>query len=159
MESILNSLAAQQHWAERWVPGSIGLLITGAALVWLLSQLILGYAACRWPRAPGVITASWNETRVPSHRTIHVFAKLTYTFTVDGEERWGNTVQFGHNIEAGVLRARELLAEYPEGTEVVIRYRGKRSVLIPGPSTWLFVWTPLVAFVFGTILYALVTGT
>lgn len=147
------------HWAERWVPGSIGLLITGASLAWLLRELVLGYASYQWPRAPGVIKASRNETHIPSHRTIHVFAKLTYTFTVDGEERWGNTVQFGHSIEAGKVRAREILAEYPAGKEVTIRYRGKYATLLPGPSTWLFVWTPLVAFVFGAILYALITGT
>jgi hypothetical protein len=147
------------HWAERWVPGSIGLLITGASLAWLLRELVLSYASYQWPRAPGVIKASWNETRVPSHRTIHVFAKLSYTYTVDGEERLGNTFQFGHSIEAGKVRAREILAEYPAGTEVMIRYRGKYATLLPGPSTWLFVWTPLVAFVFGAILYALITGT
>lgn len=147
------------HWAETWVPGSIGLLITGAALAWLLKQLYLGFASFQWPRAPGVVSASWNEGHVPAHRSLHVFAKLTYTYIVDGEERWGDTVQFGHSIEAGVLRARQLLADFPEGTEVTVRYSGKRSVLLPGPSTWLFIWTPIVALIFGTILYELLTGT
>lgn len=147
------------HWAERWVPGSIGLLITGSALAWLLWQLVLGFASYRWPSAQGVITESRRVERVPSNRVRHVFARISYRYMVDGVQWTGDTVRFGHTIDANGGVARKLLAEFPVGREVTVRYNGKRSTLLPGPSGWLYIWTPLVAFVFGAILNELLTGS
>lgn len=147
------------HWAERWIPGSIGLLISGIALIWLLGQLFLGYASYRWPKAQAIITDSRAVERMPSHRVRHVFAKISYRYSVDGVQRTGDTVRFGHSIDANAGVARKLLAEFPVGREVPVRFLGQRSVLLPGPSGWLYIWIPLVAFVFGAILTELLTGS
>lgn len=148
-----------EHPAERWIPGSFGLLITGIPLLFLIRELIRGYLAYGWKKVPGEIIESKSEVRWPSHRVKHVFARIRYRYQVEGESRIGDLVRFGHAIEAGEGAAKKLLREYPVGREVQVRVRGKQSVLLPGPSGWLFIWIPLVAFIFGGILYGLISGT
>lgn len=159
MESILSVLLAQQHWAERWIPGSVGLLLTGTPIVLIVRQILLGYACHKWPTVPGVITSSERIVRVTSPRVRMVYARVSYRYEVNGETRLGQNLRYGHAIEANASTADRILAEYPVGREVNIRVKGQESVLLPGPSGWLFVYLPLLAFVFGAIVYALVTGT
>lgn len=159
MEPILTTLAAQQHWAERWVPGSVGLLLTGAPILLLVRLIILGNACRSWPTVPGVVTGSARVVRITSPRVKLVYAKVTYRYSVDGETRYGQNLRYGHSIEANSAIADRILADYPVGKEVSVRIRGRESVLLSGPSGWLFVYLPIAAFLFCGILYGLVTGT
>lgn len=151
--------ASSVHPAERWIPGSVGLLLTGIPLVLLMRELARGYATYGWKSAPGKVVASRKVIRWPSHRIKNAFAEITYTYTVDGESRTGQRIRYGHGIEAGQGTADDLLRRFPTGAEIQVRYRGKESTLLPGPSRWLYLYLPLVAFIFGGILYGLMTGT
>ena len=147
------------HWAETWIPGSVGLLITGIPLFFLLREVIRGYLAYGWATAPAEITESRKIIRWPSHRIKNAYALISYRYEVNGQSRVGNRIRFGGGIEAGEATADGLVRKYPLGAKTTIRYRGEDSVLLPGPSGWLFVWIPLVGFIFGGIIYGLVTGT
>jgi len=147
------------HWAERWIPGSVGLLITGIPLFFLLREVVRGFLTYGWATASAEITESQKVIRWPSHRFKNAYALISYRYEVNGESRVGNRIRFGGGIEAGEATADGLLRKYPLGSKTTIRYRGKESVLLPGPSGWLFVWIPLVGFIFGGIIYGLITGT
>lgn len=147
------------HWAETWVPGSMGLLLTGLPLGFFVRELCLGFAAYTWPKVPAKIVSSQVIIRRPHARYKSGYARITYAYEVDGVKHTAERLKFGHFIEANVGVAANLVRRFPSGAETTVRVKGKWPTLQPGPSGWLFIWIPILAFVFGAILYELLTGT
>lgn len=151
----MNLLA--QHWAEVWIPGSVGLILTGAPICFLLRLIFLGFASRNWPTVPGKVIEARHIERRPSNRVLHGFARITVEYEIEGRLYRTTNLRYGHGIEANTLLAKDLIEAHPEGTEVNVHVRGKEAVLLPGPSGWLFIYVPLCLFVFGAILYGLIT--
>lgn len=147
------------HWAETWVPGSIGLLLTGLPLGYFLRELFLGLAAYAWPKVPAKIASGRVVERLQRARYLSGYARITYVYEVDGVKHTSERIKFGHFIDANVGVAANLVRRFPSGAETTVRVKGKWATLLPGPSGWLFIWIPILAFVFGAILYELLTGT
>lgn len=147
------------HWAEIWVPGSIGLLLSGVPLFQFVRLMFLGWASLRWPTTTATITKSQIEERQLSPRVKLTFAKVAYRYEIAGDIRNSDHIRFGQFIEANAHVARSVVAKYPLGSTVNVRVSGSRSVLEPGSSGWLFLLIPLLAFLFGGVLYGLITGT
>lgn len=147
------------HWAETWVPGSIGLLLTGVPLAYSLRELCLGFAAYTWPKVPAKVVSSQVVVRRQRARYLSGQARITYTYEVDGVKETCERIKFGQFIEANLGIAEALVRKYPIGAQATVRVKGKWATLQAGPSGWLFIWIPILAFVFGAILYELLTGT
>jgi len=152
-------MLAAAHWAETWVPGSVGLMLTGIPLGFFLRELLLGIWAYSWPAVPAKVVSSKVIIRRQKARFLSGLARISYAYEVDGVKQTCERLKFGQFIEANVGVAQSLVRKYPSGSEATVRVRGKWATLMPGPSGWLFIWIPLLAFVFGAILYELLTGT
>lgn len=153
----MNLLA--QHWAEVWIPGSVGLILTGTPICFLLRLIYLGFASRSWATVPGKVVEARHIERRPSHRILHGFARIAIEYELEGRLCRTTNLRYGHGIEANTGMAQKLIQAYPVGTEVEVRVNGNEAVLLPGPSGWLFIYLTLCMFVFGAILSSLIAGT
>ena len=93
-------------------------------------------AAQRWRDAPGKVVASQVDRRGgASARNAYYAALVSYTYVVNGRERAGSRLRFGTARARSRAAAEKLLAPYPAGVEVKVRYdpdNPDQSVLEPG---------------------------
>lgn len=147
------------HPAEVWVPGSVGLLITGLPLLWFIHLLVLGFLSYQWQEVPVTIVSSKVEYSKLRSRFRLGFARITYRYEQDAISRTSDVIRFGSGIEGNASIAQELIARYPAGAQTTARVRGRHATLLPGPSGWLFIYICLCAFIFSAIIYGIATGT
>ena len=125
---------------------SMGYLGIFVALIGLLGALWAGLAyrratalveaAQRWLDAPGKIVSSQVDRRGGSSgRNQYYVPLVSYTYVVNGRERAGSRLRFGTARTRSRAAAEKLLAPYPAGAEIKVRYdpdNPDQSVLEPG---------------------------
>lgn len=138
---------------ERWLPATIGLLVTGVPTGWLLWQFGLAVLSRRWPTVRGTVVRS----RVFKHRRGAVH-DICYLYEVDGIAYEGSRVRFAGTLNRSTRYAEVTRDAYPSGSRVEVRYqpgRPERSTLEPRPARILWLWLPLGLFFAGSIAGAL----
>jgi hypothetical protein len=126
------------------------------------SSFVLGIESLWWPTTPVRITSSAVSTGV-SNVGRWWQPELTYGYDVDGRAYHSNDIRFVMPPNYREDSAREIQAEYPEGTVTKAAYNPRnpsQSVLQPGipAGLWwrglipLFFWT-LAGYIFYEILY------
>ncbi len=105
-------------------------------------ELALGQESLSWPAAPGVIldaklaevTIKRGKSRVPGYE-----ARIRYEYSVDDQTYTCNRIFFGYDAGRKRRFHEQLLAPYPRGTTVKIRYNPQdpaMAVLEPGHVDW-----------------------
>ena len=82
-------------------------------------------AATRWREAPGKVVLSEVDQRgssVSSSRYAYFVPIVHYTYVVNGRERQGTRLRFGLPRSRSPSGARAMLAPYPVGAAVTVRY-------------------------------------
>ena len=98
-------------------------------------------AATRWRDAPGKVVASDVELRgggATYNRSSYYVPLIRYTYVVNGQERTGARLRFGLVTARSRGAAAKMLAPYPAGAAVQVRYdpdNPDQSVLEPGRSS------------------------
>jgi hypothetical protein len=110
------------------------------------AKALEGFKSCDWPVAKGRIVVSRVEQMQTAQkiRVARLCLNLDYLYEVDGTGYEGHRVNVGWSCFGSETRIKELLARYPSGSEVEIRYdpaRPERSLLEPGLD-WVvfFLW-------------------
>jgi len=108
--------------------GYLGLfvaLVGGVALIWAwrgnASSKALSQAAQRWPTAQGVI----NDATVVLQgygRSAYWLPAISYAYSVTGREFVGGRIRFGYIGTRGRGAAERMIAPYPVGSVVAVRY-------------------------------------
>jgi hypothetical protein len=117
--------------------GAIGALWSGLAH---RRARALVDAAARWPDAPGKVVGTDVEQRGSSSTTTgstYYVPLVRYTYVVNGREREGSRLRFGLTTARTRRGAEAMLAPYPAGTAVKVRYdpdNPDQSVLEPGKT-------------------------
>ena len=128
---------------------SLGYLGIFVALIGLVGMLWGGLAhrsaraavaaAERWPSAPGKILATEPQRRGGSSGRNQYYVPLVrYSYVVNGREREGSRLRFGYTSARSRGGAEAMLAPYPVGAEVKVRYdpdNPDQSVLEPGKTS------------------------
>jgi len=117
--------------------GLVGALWAG--LAWRRA-LALTEAALRWLDAPGKVTAASAELRGggSASRSTYYAPLIRYTYVVNGREREGSRLRFGLTTARSRAAAEKLLAPYPVGAAIKVRYDPEnpdQSVLEPGRTS------------------------
>ncbi len=127
------------------------LLLGGVALLFGARTAIEGYQATRWPSAKGrIVMSKVTELRTSQNiRVARLCVDLDYLYMV------GDTIYEGHRLNSGWRcfasedRVKEIMASYPVGKEVAVRYNPKNpsiSMLEPGLN-----WTAFLLLGVGVI--------
>lgn len=137
------------------IAGCLLLLGFGAgAIVYSVLALVSALESRRWPEAAGVIVESRLEKSTDNDGGYTYQPKVSYRFTVDGEELIGKRACFGDWISTNWSGpARRIVRKYPNGARVKVRYnprRPKSAVLETG-------WNGFIAlfFLLGTAFLAI----
>lgn len=98
-------------------------------------QVVQGLRSRSWPTAPGVVvTSGVEEVKLAEHGTRYE-PEVTYRYTVDGRTYTGRRWRFGATAAFNRTQAGRLVARYPVGEAIAVRYdpfRPATSVLEPG---------------------------
>ena len=95
-------------------------------------------AAERWLSAPGKILAVEAQRRGVGARNQYYLPLVRYSYTVHGRERQGSRLRFGYTRSRSRGGAEAMLAPYPVGADVKVRYDPEypdQSVLEPGKTS------------------------
>jgi hypothetical protein len=127
---------------------SLGYLGIFVALIGLVGALWSGLAhrrarglveaAQRWRDAPGRIVGSQVERRGATSRNAYYVPVVRYTYVVNGRERQGSRLRFGMTTSRSPRGAEAMLAPYPVGAEISVRYdpdNPDQSALEPGKTS------------------------
>ena len=98
-----------------------------------------GHASLAWPTCTGTVTDSEvHRSRRSGGRSggVDTFRpKITYSYTVAGQQYTGNRYAIGDPASSGIREAQKIVGEHPVGSEVTVYYSPSRpgtSVLVPG---------------------------
>lgn len=134
----------------------LGLALFGGA------TLVLGWIGTRahfsrrWPRVPGVITAS--ELEEFGRNRLRGRVQVAYRYSVGGVEHTGTRVRFGDWLIYSGPVAREIAARYPAGRRVTVLHHPRNpadATLEPAATTILYLWLGIAAFGLGAVVQSL----
>jgi hypothetical protein len=110
------------------------------------SKALEGFKAYDWPVAKGRIVVSRVEQMQTAQkiRVARLCLTMDYLYEVEGTVYEGHRVNVGWSCFASETKSKALLARYPSGSEVAVRYDPtlpERSLLEPGLE-WVvfFLW-------------------
>jgi hypothetical protein len=147
------------HWL-------FGIVFSGggiSALIGLLFSVRKNKSIQQWPSVTGTITES---TTVGSFqncgrgRTWIEEPKVSYTYTVEGQEFTGHTIAIAEMDTASKQAALDKIAPYPVGQEVPVFYNPKSpddAVLEKKASSGAFVMLGIIGAIFLTIGILIIT--
>jgi hypothetical protein len=141
---------------------SMGYLGIFVALIGLVGALLAGLgwrraralteAAQRWLDAPGKVLAASAERRgggSATSRNAYYAPLIRYAYVVNGREREGSRLRFGLTTARSRGGAEKLLAPYPVGAAIKVRYDPEnpdQSVLEPGRTSSNLLFAAIACF-------------
>ena len=156
--------SAKQSFLLRILP--LMFVVVGAGMAFFgIRDIVRAKGSVNWPTVHGKIVSSSVEilhtrTGTSGKRSSTIYARLFYTFSVDGKSYTGNRVCYGDYNSEGPSHAYRVVNRYPKGKDVRVYYmpdnpkvcllepgNQRGSYITPGIGLFLFILGSLAAMI------------
>lgn len=146
---------------ERWVPGSIGMLIFGSIGTYMLWMIVQSWQSRSWKESAGRIIGCRME-RVRQRAGWGARTYVTYEYVVDATTLRASQIRFGDGLNINIGDAKRDAERYPTGKSVAVYYdpaKPQRATLERKAAFLAYLFFALALCAVATIAYGVATGT